>query len=105
MDIWGEWEEADAQGISFWAERRGFWSTYLFSVSSFPESSNLVSGCILLEYVLKRQLLGFLGVGLVPTGSSWMGWGRLSLIWSLMAAGRLVNSLSACWLQPWKLFL
>lgn len=34
----------DSEGIAFWVERRGFWSTSLLSVSSFPESPNLTSG-------------------------------------------------------------
>ena len=33
-----------SEGIAFWVERRGFWSTSLLSVSSFPESPNLASG-------------------------------------------------------------
>lgn len=44
MDAWGEAGEMDSEGIAFWVERRGFWSTSLLSVSSFPESPNLASG-------------------------------------------------------------
>lgn len=49
MDVWGEREREKAgnQGITFWVESRGFWSTYFLSVSSFPESPNLASGRVL----------------------------------------------------------
>lgn len=40
--------ETNNLGITFWVESRGFWLTYLLSVvSSFPESPNLASGCVL----------------------------------------------------------
>lgn len=47
MDVGGGGEKADNQGITFWVKSRGFWSTYLLSVSSFPESPNLASGRVL----------------------------------------------------------
>lgn len=52
-------EKSGNRGSTFPVERRAFWSTHLLSVSSFPESPNLASGCVLLDYGLKRQLLGF----------------------------------------------
>ena len=43
----GKGEKANNRGITFWVESRGFWLTYLLSVSSFPECPNLASGCVL----------------------------------------------------------
>lgn len=47
MGVQGKGEKADSQGIPLWVESRGFWSTYLLSVSSFPVSPNLASGRVL----------------------------------------------------------
>lgn len=47
MDVRGKGEKVDNRGITFWVESRGFWSSSLLSVSSFPESPNLASGCVL----------------------------------------------------------
>lgn len=35
--------ETNNLGITLWVESRGFWLTYLLSVSSFPASPNLAS--------------------------------------------------------------